>query len=47
MGPIKATQEENRWDSEKNKELLDAYVAALCGGLRPEFRISDLDKAVF
>lgn len=31
----------------ENKELLDAYLAALCGGLRPEFRITDLDKAVF
>lgn len=27
----------------ENKELLGAYFAPVCGGLRTEFRISDLE----
>ena len=41
---IPTTGEENRWE---DKQLLGVHLAPVCGRLKPEFRISDLDKATF
>lgn len=39
---IQTAQEENRGDSEKIRNLC-IYLAPVGGGLRPKFRISDLE----